>query len=746
MDLHRCFTKALTLWVAAFVLAQLPAVAQTNRQEAAAPHPWMNTNLSPDERADLVLKEMTLDEKISLLHGTGMPGLGRVSPLHEGSNGGAGYVVGIPRLGIPGIQMSDAAYGVRSSGENGRYSTALPDDLGDAASWDPHVAYEYGALIGRELRAQGYNMSLGGGVNLAREPRDGRTFEYMGEDPILAGTMDGQVMNGLQAQHVIGDIKHYALNDQESGRNAVNVNIDKRSMGESDLLAFEIGIRGSDAAAVMCSYNRVNGDYACENRYLLTDVLKNDWHFKGFVLSDWEATHSTAKASAAGLDHEEPGEYFYGDAMKKAVESGKVPMAQVDEHVHRILRSMFASGVIDDPPQKSVIDVLGDLEVAQKIAEQTTVLLKNEAGQLPLDAAKVHSIAVIGAHSDVGMISGGGSAQVDPPGGNAIMPPGQGATHWQEQIWFPTSPLKAIKAEVPNANVQYDPGTDPESSAALAKTADVAIVFAYQWESEGMDLPNLSLPGGQNDLIAKVAAANPHTVVVLETGSPVTMPWVNYVSGIVEAWYAGSKGADAVANVLFGKVNPSAKLPITFPISDEDLPHKSIVKPPPGTEPTGPDAWRKRLEGLPAFQTTYDEGLKVGYKWYDAENKPVLFPFGYGLSYTTYKYSDLKVDAAESPMVSFNVTNTGTRSGAEIAEIYASLPASAGEPPKRLVGWSKVKLDPGETKTVAVKINTEYLSIFNVDQDAWQLVPGDYTIMVGGSSQNLPLKETVSLK
>src|SRR3977135_740845 len=522
--LHRIF-HLIVLNLIILTLAVMSAFAGPRNN--ASSRPWMNTSLSPDERAAIVLKEMTLDEKISLLHGTGMQGLGPMSPLSVNSNGGAGYVVGVPRLGIPNLQISDAAYGVRNSGENGRYSTALPDDLAGAASWDLDAAYEYGALIARELRAQGYNMSLGGGVNLTREPRNGRTFEYMGEDPVLAGKMVGQVMKGEQAQHVIGDIKHYALNDQESGRNAVNVNIDKRSMRESDLLAFEIGLRESNVAAVMCSYNRVNGDYACENKFLLTDVLKKDWGFKGFVVSDWQGTHSAAKASAAGLDHEEPGEIFYGDTMKKAVESGKVPRAELDEHVHRILRSMFACGVIDDPPEKSVVDVEGGFEIAQKISEQSIVLLRNEHSQLPLDVSKVASIAVIGGHAELGMISGGGSAQVDPPGGNAIMPPGKGRTNWQDQIWLPTSPLRSIRAKVPHANVPYDPGTDPSSAAALARTADVAIIFAYQWESEGMDLDNLSLPDGQDDLIAKVAPANPHTVVVLETGSPVTMPWAD---------------------------------------------------------------------------------------------------------------------------------------------------------------------------------------------------------------------------
>jgi beta-glucosidase len=708
--------------------------------------PWMNSSLSPDDRASMVVKEMTIDEKISMLHGTGMAGLGPLSPLHVGSNGGAGYVVGVERLGIPPIQMSDAAYGIRASGENGRYSTALPSDLGAASSWDLDAAWQYGALIGRELRDQGYNMSIGGGVNLTREPRNGRTFEYQGEDPILAGKMVGSVMTGLQAQHVMGDIKHYAVNDQESGRNAVNANIDKRSLRESDLLAFEIGLRASHASAVMCSYNRVNGDYACENSYLLTDVLKNAWHFPGFVLSDWGGTHSTVKASAAGLDHEEPNWYFYADKFKAAVESGQIPMAQLDDHVHRILRSMFAAGVIDDPPQRSVPDIMQGLAVSQKIEEGSIVLLKNE-NALPLDASKIHRIAVIGPHADVGMISGGGSAQVDPPGGNAIMPPGQGRTHWQDHIWFPTSPLRSIRAKAPAATVSFDSGADPAIAASLAKTADVAIVFAYQWESEGMDLDTLSLPEKQDDLIAQVAAANPHTIVVLETGGPVTMPWVHAPAAILEAWYAGSSGAEAVANILFGDVNPSAKLPVTFPLSVADLPHPTIVKPPARSHSHGgPNDWEEILKGLPAFQITYDEGLKVGYKWYDAEHKQVLFPFGHGLSYTTYSYSALKLTPGKNVTVSFTLTNSGSRPGAEIAEVYAALPESAGEPPKRLVGWSKVKLNPGESKDVTVDIDPEYLSIFNVDKNAWQLIPGDYTFMVGGSSQNLPLKDSVSLK
>jgi beta-glucosidase len=697
---------------------------------------WMNTSLSPDDRADMVLKEMTFDEKMSLVHGNGMPGWrGKTFPNAYLGNGGAGFVLGVPRLGIPMIQMSDAAYGVRSSAQNGRYSTALPSSIAAAASWDTNAACEYGALIGRELRAQGYNMTLGGGVNITREPRNGRTFEYQGEDPILAGTLVGNRIKCEQAQHVIGDIKHYAVNDQESGRNEVNSIIGKRAMRESDLLAFEIGIEIGNPAAVMCSYNAINGTYACENKYLLTDVLKKDWNFKGFVVSDWGATHSTVKASSAGLDNEEPEDLFFGEKLKEAVQSGKVPMAELDDHVRRVLRSEFASGIVDHPTQKSVVDVEGGFDVSRRIAEQSTVLLKNN-GVLPLLRQKIRSIAIIGPHADTGMISGGGSAQVDPPGGQV--------TKWKEQVWFPTSPLKAVKAAAPGVNVRFDSGANPASAAALAKQADVAIVFAYQWTSEDMDLPNLSLPENQDALIEHTAVANPKTIVVLETGTAVTMPWIDKVSGVLEAWYAGSKGADAVANILFGDVNPSAKLPMTFPRSEADLPHPHLVIPPP--EALGLAAVMKTGEAKPTFEVHYDEGLKVGYKWYDAEKKPVLFPFGFGLSYTKYDYSGLKVNPSKQTTVSFTVKNTGSHPGAEIAQVYAALPADAGEPPKRLVGWSKLHLKAGESREVNLTINPKYLSIYDETQDAWKLVPGSYTFMVGGSSKDLPLHKTVSIQ
>ena len=703
--------------MAALVL--LAAWAQPPQQQPAVHGPWMDKSLSPDKRADLVMEQMTLDEKIQLVHGSGF------GTAAGHSNGGAGVIVGIPRLGLPDLQLADSAVGVRSAAERGRYSTLLPSTIGEAATWDPKLAFEYGALIGRELRDQLYNVTLGGGVDITREPRNGRNFEYQGEDPVLAGKMVAQLIRGVASQSVITDVKHYALNDQETGRNIGNVKLGKRAMRESDLLAFEIAVREGEPGIVMCSYNKLNGDWACENSYLLDTVLKKEWGFKGFVISDWGATHSTVKAALAGLDNEEPGYRYFGDGLKAAVTSGEVPQARLDDMVHRIVRTEFAAGIVDDPPHGRVVDPFGGAELAERIAEQASVLLKNDHGQLPLNAAVVKSIAVIGAHADTGVLSGGGSAQVDPPGGER--------PRWNTPVWFPSSPLEAIKAKAAKAKVQFNDGADPAAAAALAKSSEVAIVFVNQWTTESRDVHTLALPDKQDDLVAAVAAANPHTIVVLDTGGPVTMPWIGQVNAALEIWYPGIRGAQAAANILFGDVNPSGKLPVTFPKADADLPHPEIR----GIDRMQPGGGRGRM---PDFDIDYTEGLKVGYKWFDAEGKEPLFAFGHGLSYTTFAYSGLK---ATIDSVSFTVKNTGKRAGAEIAEVYAGLPAAANEPPKRLVAWDKVELKPGESKTVTLALEPKFLSIFDEEKDAWSLMAGEYKILVGGSSRNTPLAAVV---
>jgi beta-glucosidase len=692
----------------------------------------MDKKLTPDQRADLVMEQMTLDEKMLLVHGTGGFALSG-----NRSNGGAGVVEGIPRLGLPDLQLADSAVGVRAAAERGRYSTLLPSTIGEAATWNLKLAWAYGDVIGRELRDQKYNVSLGGGVDITREPRNGRNFEYQGEDPILAGKMLAQFVKGLQSNHVIGDVKHYAFNDQETGRNIGNVLLGKRAARESDLLAFEIAVKEGEPGMVMCSYNKLNGDWACENSYLLTDVLKKAWGFPGFVLSDWGGTHTTTKAALAGLDNEEPGSNFFGPALKKAVESGEVPLARLNDMVHRIVRTEFASGIVDDPPKGRVVDPFRGADTAQEIAEQSMVLLKNDGNQLPLNGATVKSIALIGSHADTSMLSGGGSAQVDPPGGGASQFGGA-------IVWFPTSPMKAIRAKAPKAKVEYNDGSDLTAAAALAKSSEIAIVFVNQPTSEGRDLPTLILPDNQDKLVSAVAAANPHTLVVLETGGPAAMPWIGQVSAAIEVWYPGIRGDVALANILFGDVNPTGKLPVTFAKSDTDLPHPQIPglvpPPPPSATPEAGRGGRGGRGRMAPFDVDYSEGLKVGYKWFDAEKKDPLFAFGHGLSYTTYAYSGLK---AGIDTVTFTVRNTGKRAGAEIAQVYAALPSAAQEPPKRLVALDRIPLAPGESKTVTLAIDPKFLSIFNEQKDGWELLPGEYQFLVGGSSRSTPLTATV---
>ncbi len=708
--------------------------------------PWMNQSLSPDERADLVMKEMTLDEKMNFVHGTGWNGLRPDAEIPKGSLGGAGYVQGVPRLGIPGINQADSAVGVRLAAQGSHYATLLPSVLGAACSWDKDALFLFGSVIGRELRDMGYNMSIGGGVDLARDPRNGRNFEYAGEDPILAGTMVGQLASGLQANRVMGDIKHYAFNDQETGRTIVNVKIDQRAARESDLLAFQIAIGMAHPAGVMCSYNKDTitppggTDWSCENDYLLNQVLKKDFDFKGFVLSDWGGTHSTVHAALAGLDQEQPGSQYFGDPLKTAVQNGQVPMSRLDDAVHRVLRSMFANGVIDDPPVPQVVDPFRGRDDAEHIADESIVLLRNAANVLPLDASSLHSIALIGSHADVGVLSGGGSAQVDAPGGNAINPHPGGA-YWMEPVYFPSSPLKEIRRHAPGAKIEFNDGSDPAAAAKFAAGSQLAIVFVNQPMSEGRDAATISLPNNQDALVDAVAAANPHTIVVLENGGPVAMPWADRVQGIVEAWYPGIGGAQSLANILFGQVNPSGRLAITFPKSDDQLPHPQV----PGINLIAhPGPGHHRPGELPPFDYDATEGVRVGYKWFESQQLTPLFPFGFGLSYTTFEFSGLNASQHE---VTFTVKNSGSRPGTEVAQVYAVLPAATGESTfRRLVAWERVALAPGKSKTVILTLDPLYLSIFDTTSNAFTLAPGDYTLLVGSSSADTPLARTVHIE
>lgn len=696
---------------------------------AGAGRPWMNTKLSPDRRATALEKHMTQAEKLRLLRGY-PAGLLAVKALSKDAVGSAGYVPGVPRLGIPALQETDASLGIANPGEVRAHdrATALPSGLALAATFDPRLAYDSGAMIGREAWRKGFNVLLAGGLNLARDPRGGRNFEYLGEDPLLAGTLAGATVRGIQDRHVIATVKHFALNDQETLRRSADATIGEAAMRESDLLAFEIAIERGHPGAVMCAYNLVNGAHACGNRHLLSDVLKGDWRYPGFVMSDWGAVHA-ATAALAGLDQESAARFdrriYFGKPLRHALNTGAVPQARIDDMAHRILRSMFAVGLFDHPPRRGRIDYAADAAVARRVADAGIVLLKNAHHILPL-ATATPRIAVIGRRAALGVISGGGSSQVLPVSADGEFPSfsidggADGLAPTGTLVLDPDAPLDAIRKAAPHADVRYADGRDPASAQALAKWADVAIVFAPQWLTEGADAANLSLPHDADALITAVAAANPRTVVVLETGDPVAMPWLDKIAGLVEAWYPGQRGGHAIADVLFGAVDPSGHLPITFPKSVAQAPRPKI----PGMALATP---RRRVK------VNYRiEGARVGYRWFADQHLTPLFPFGFGLSYTSFDYADLQVAGGRTLTVSFDVTNTGRRTGAAVPQVY--LTSQAGRKLDRLIGFRRVRLHPGQTRHITLTADPRLLANFDTAAHAWRIPAGKYTVMLGRSA------------
>jgi Beta-glucosidase-related glycosidases len=733
MTMHHLRWSLFQCSVGAFVLAWLPVPSFAQAAQTA----------NVDARADRIVQKLPPEALHHLVQSYFMGGMVKQPP---GSVGAAGYVPAMPAWGIPALQENDAGIGVNNypvghdahgwpTGVRGNAgdATPLPSTLALAATWNPRLAEAAGRMIAGEARAQGINVLLAGGVNLAREPRDGRTFEYFGEDPWLAGRMAGAEIRGIQSQHVISTIKHFALNDQETGRLAISSNIGERAMRESDLLAFELAIEQGHPGAVMCGYNKVNGVYDCSNTHLLDDVLKRDWHYPGWVMTDWGGDHGATDA-LAGVDQVSGEDYTgnddgtgsFGAPLMRAIASHAIPMSRLREMVRRILRSMMANGLFDAQPSKPV-DFAADARVAQDAAEQALVLLKNDAAQLPLDG-RMRRIAVIGGHADAGVLSGGGSAQVWPVGGPAIKPVHpdlhDSASPWI--VYDPSSPLQALRQRLPRARIDYADGSDPARATALAKSADATIVFATQWEAEGIDLPSLSLPDHQDALIAAVAAANPHTVVVLETGSPVRMPWLPNVSAVLEAWYPGARGGEAIADVLSGRANPSGRLPITFPRDERQLPRPVVAG---------------------GASVNYDiEGAAVGYKWFDRQKLAPLFPFGYGLSYTRFAYSDLKVGAGSRVTVSFVVRNVGRRAGMDTPQVYVDMPTADGEAPLRLAGFDKVDLKPGGQATVSATIDPRLFAVFDVAANRWCIGAGRYTVEVGHSSRYVALRGSIDMK
>jgi beta-glucosidase len=756
--------------------------------------------------------------------------------------------------------------------------------------------------LGREAEATGHNVFLGACLDIARVPVYGRLFEALGEDPILTGQMAVRSIQGVQRRPIVATAKHYNVNTQEENRLEVDAQLDERTLQEIYTLPFALAVQDGRVGAAMGAYNQVNGVYSCENPHLLTDILKQQLGFSGWVMSDYEATHSAVEAANAGLDQEMPGAKFFGDQLLSAIQTGQVSLATLDDKVQRMLRTMFALGLFEHPVQISPLPVQEHGKQAREIAGKGIVLLKNAGGLLPLSSHQVRSVAVIGGDADHN-IAGGGSSLVKPtylvsmlegiqrrvgegvrveyaegvdpasavdllPGpplvpSSILTPAGSGpevhglyAEYWtntrfegepslvrtDRQValnlgFFNYSIFNASSLTPPQefnnaisvrwtgnltalATGEYtlslthlgtarlfldgrllidDAGSTlgtqsvtlqlvagqpyalridyaadrPEQytpvpgelsiaavigskvrfgwehpadaipsamqeAAALAARSDVAVVVVRDYRNEHADLPSLTLSNEQDLLVQTVVAANPRTIVVLATGGPVLMPWLDQVSAVLESWYSGQEQGNALAGVLFGDVNPSGKLPVTFPRSDHDTPV---------SEPS-------QYAGRDGFVASFSEGLGVGYRGYDQFGIEPLFPFGYGLSYTSFAYARLQVEpettgGTGAVWVRFTIMNTGAHAGAEVAQVYLGLPASTGEPPKRLVGWAKVELEPGETNEVSVMLDpnaaSRPLSYWNVNTNGWEMARGDYQVYVGASSRDIRLTSALHI-
>ncbi len=718
--------RMTALVMAATALTGIGAVAQVS---------------DPDARAAATLAQMTQDEKLAMLQGY-VPQTWPAGRFPTDIPKGAGYVPGVPRLGIPALTESDASLGVANMAGGMRAkdeATAMPAGLAMASTWSPELIEQVGRVIGAETRAKGFNVLLAGGINLVRDPRGGRAFEYFSEDPLLTGVLGGYSVRGIQSNRIVSTVKHYALNANETGRSFADVRMDEPAMRESDLLAFQMAIEIGKPGSVMCAYNKINTAYACENAFLLNDVLRRDWGYKGWVMSDWGAVHSVSIQQ--GLDQESGTQprhtLWFSDRLKPALASGDVAQADLDRSVHRILRTMYSLGLADDPvvPGKP-IDFAPHLDLAQRVAEQGIVLLKNERGILPL-AAGARRILVVGGHADKGVLAGAGSSQVWPVGGVPLqMRYDDKIYHYR--FYMPSAPLAALKEQYPQAAVSYDDGTDPARAARAARDADVVIVFAEQFRYEGRDAPSLNLPNGQDALIEAVAGANRRTVVVLETGGPVVMPWLDRVPAVLQAWYPGNRGGQAIARVLSGAVNPSGRLPVTFPrevgqIPNPILPGQNLIDAAKGAD----------VRTLPKDQqvlpVVFPEGSEVGYRWYGHKGFKPLFAFGHGLSYTSFRTFGLKIAEGTA---SFTVQNTGKRAGADVAQIY--LVSRAGEVKLRLVGFRRVELAAGESKQITIEIDPRLLADWK--DGGWTMPGGRYRFALGQSANRLARPVEVDVK
>lgn len=664
--------------------------------------PWVGSSAPISQRVSAVMARMTTAQKVSMLTGSG----------------GSSYVGLIPAIGslcIPAINLEDGPAGVADGMGN---VTQLPAPVDIAATWDASAEQLYGQVTGAEQAAKGTTIDLGPTINIVRDPRWGRAFESIGEDPYLNGQLGAAFIRGVQSTGVMAQVKHLAVYNQETNRNtpADNAIVSNQALQEIYLPAFAAAVQQGAASSVMCSYSTVNGTFACQNPYLLSTVLRQQFGFGGFVTSDWGATHSTAASANAGLAMDMPGsDGFYGSALQSAVSSGAVSQATLNTLVSQVLTEMFAFGLFDKPTAGSPAQVAtstANQADALQLAEEGTVLLKNSGGILPISPS-TSSIAVIGADASTSpLTAGGGSASVSSSG--------------------TVTPLQGITARAGSGiTVRFDDGSSDSSAAALAASSSVAIVFASKFETEGSDLSGIDLSSADNSLISAVAAANPNTIVVLNTGSAVTMPWLSSVKGVLEAWYPGQQDGAAIAALLFGDVSPSGHLPVTFPTSLSQVPASTTA------QWTGANG-----------TVQYSEGVDVGYRWYNSQGLTPLFPFGYGLSYTSFSFSNLQVGtlpAGGAATVSAKVTNTGSRAGADVVQLYVTDPAASGQPPRQLEGFARVSLQPGASQTVTFALTQNNLRYWNSASNAWATATGNYGIAVGDSNANLPLSGTLPI-
>ena len=701
-----------------------------------------------EKRIEKLIKKMTLEEKVGLLHGNSKF-----------------YVAGVERLGIPEWSLSDGPHGVRAeinrhdwayAGWTNDSASYFPTGTAFAAAWNPELAYRRGEVLGEEARWRKKDVLLGPGVNIIRSPLCGRNFEYMSEDPYMNSVLAVAYIKGLQSRDVACSVKHFAVNNQETNRTTVDVECSERALREIYLPAFKAAVQEGGALTVMAAYNKFRGEFCAENNYLVRKILRNEWGFDGVYVTDWGAAHSTVPSMEAGLDLEmgtlidKYEDWYYSNPLIEAVKSGKVPMSLVDEKVGDVLRVMIKTNVLD--PKKRFgpgsMNTKEHQQATYDAAAEAIVLLKNQNNLLPLDFSSIKSLAVIGDNATRKHSNGGLSSEIKAV--YEVTPLGALRAKWGDKVDIRFAQgYEKLSTFVEGSNNGQSSGTfsskTQESDALLkeavevARTSDVALLVCglnHDYDTESFDRLNMDIPYGQVELIQEVVKANPRTIVVMIAGSPLNMAAVDICSpAIVWAWFNGMEGGNALVDVLSGKVNPSGKMPFTTPVSLDQSPAHAL-----GNFP-GRD-----------LKVNYEEDILVGYRWFDTKGLPVVYPFGYGLSYTTFDYSNLNTDKetydqADTIQATFTLTNTGDREGAEVAQLYVSDPVcSVMRPVKELKGFKKVFLKPGESRRITLDIPVSSLAFYSEAQSQFVVEPGEFILQLGASASDIKQKISVEVK